>query len=582
MSFSHETELFGWGYTPPMVGYSSQWMQPQMSMPGMGPRLVQLASQNVPNQLAAAFPPSKSDSRAAYIDNLGSAAKSLKDQEAALEAKKRALAQEQADVQHMYDAAVKAREENKVRRAQEEEDARAAAIKQDVQAHGLPWQQEMGTDISFIPTAQFPASMKGAWHHNAPYEGGEGAQALHRDAPPALAKSKDAAAPEKEAALQLAVKEKVDLDAAKPEIKMLKDKLAGKLGASAKNSAQQQLKQQVKEKLDKVKKAAKASRPFSHSHGQQLRMMQMQQPQPRLMHMQPQPWRRAVRVLPVRMMQAERVAPKAAPKKPAAAKASNAQFQAALNRFITAGKEAGLVKRSDRMIKKLMEAPSGPHGLQGKVVKGHQKSLFDYNLDSKAEPGEHVWPYKKGATMGGPCSVPGACSHHGEEEPGFTLQDDEFHAKRIEDRFKEPEEEEEPDEVVRLGDSQVGGSLDDYVPPEDAYVHNLLTSSAPGIDHFGHLAPLSKANIDIMYGPSAHTLVHNVYGHKLHSDGRGGLASTAAEDAEAEEEEDAEGEYYHDHAPAVLAALPCVCVCVCVCARVRACGMDGRLPDVGE
>ena len=58
----------------------------------------------------------------------------------------------------------------------------------------------------------------------------------------------------------------------------------------------------------------------------------------------------------------------------------------------------------------------------------------------------------------------------------FTQQDDEFHAKRLEQRFNEAEEEEEPEEVVNLGDSQVGGSLDDYVPPEDAYVHNLLTS----------------------------------------------------------------------------------------------------------
>ena len=29
-----------------------------------------------------------------------------------------------------------------------------------------------------------------------------------------------------------------------------------------------------------------------------------------------------------------------------------------------------------------------------KVVKGNQKSLFDYNLDSEAEEGEEVWPYK--------------------------------------------------------------------------------------------------------------------------------------------------------------------------------------------
>jgi hypothetical protein len=58
----------------------------------------------------------------------------------------------------------------------------------------------------------------------------------------------------------------------------------------------------------------------------------------------------------------------------------------------------------------------------GAVVRGHQKSLFDYNMDSQAEPGEHVWPYKGGATMGGPCSVPNACSHHTEGEPHFNLQ----------------------------------------------------------------------------------------------------------------------------------------------------------------
>lgn len=153
--------------------------------------------------------------------------------------------------------------------------------------------------------------------------------------------------------------------------------------------------------------------------------------------------------------------------------------------------------------------------------------------------------------MGSPCSVPNACNHHEEEEPHFTLQDDEYHAKRLEERFNEPEEEEEPEEVVNLGDSQVGGSLDDYVPPDDAYVHNLLTSSAPGIDHFGHLAPLSKANVELMYGPAYHTLEQNVYGHKLHSDGRGGLASTQAEDDAAAAEEDADGEYYHEHRPAV-------------------------------
>jgi hypothetical protein len=61
----------------------------------------------------------------------------------------------------------------------------------------------------------------------------------------------------------------------------------------------------------------------------------------------------------------------------------------------------------------------------------------------------------------------------------------------------------------------VGGSFDDYVPPKDAYVHNLLTSSAPGIDHFGHLAPLSRANEQLMYGPTYHKIINMIYGHKF-------------------------------------------------------------------
>jgi hypothetical protein len=112
--------------------------------------------------------------------------------------------------------------------------------------------------------------------------------------------------------------------------------------------------------------------------------------------------------------------------------------------------------------------------IKSKVVKGHQKSLFDYNLDGEEEPGEEVWPYKNEAAKGSPCSVPGACTHHLREEPYFTLQDPETFAKRLQDRFKEDEEEEEPEEVVNLGDSQVGGSFDDRVPPTQAYVHNYI------------------------------------------------------------------------------------------------------------
>ncbi len=37
--------------------------------------------------------------------------------------------------------------------------------------------------------------------------------------------------------------------------------------------------------------------------------------------------------------------------------------------------------------------------VKGKVVEGHQKSLFDYNLDPSADPGEDVWPYKAGESI---------------------------------------------------------------------------------------------------------------------------------------------------------------------------------------
>lgn len=519
-SSSEQTVLFGWGYPSMGYGGASQWMQPQMPMQEMGPRLVQLAGggQNMPNQFAAAFPPAQSEDRSSYIKNLGKTAQTLEDQEKALEANKLKVAQEKEDVQHLYQAAVKAREENKARRAREAEDQAVTTVQHNARVHGMPWQSEMGTDISFINTAKFPGSMKGAWHHNGPFEGGEGAEALHPDA--SAGRGNGAAAPDTEstkAALQLAVQEKVDLDAAKTEIKMLKDEmLKDKLSGSSSKSAKAPPQQQQR----KTKAAPKA---------QQLRMMQMQRPQP---------WRRAVRVMPVH---AQRMAQAGAAAKLVSEPSGNDKFKDALARFIG---QAGLVKMGNS------KAPKRANGLKGKVVQGNQKTLFDYNLDSQADEGEDVWPYKEGATKGSPCAVSGACNHHPEDQP-FNLQDDEFHAKRIEDRFKEPKEEEEPEEVVKLGDSQVGGSFDDYVTPEDAYIHNLLTSSAPGIDHFGHLAPLSKANMNIMYGPEWHTLEHDVEGHKLHSDGRGGLSSTAAEDEQAAEEEDADGEFYHDHRPAV-------------------------------
>ena len=42
-------------------------------------------------------------------------------------------------------------------------------------------------------------------------------------------------------------------------------------------------------------------------------------------------------------------------------------------------------------------------------------------------------------------------------------------------------------EAVALGDESVLGGLDDYIPPNDAYVHDQLTSGSYGYDHFGNL-----------------------------------------------------------------------------------------------
>lgn len=83
--------------------------------------------------------------------------------------------------------------------------------------------------------------------------------------------------------------------------------------------------------------------------------------------------------------------------------------------------------------------------------------------------------------------------------------------------------EEKPEEDIHIGDEQVMRSLDDYVPPNDAYVHNLLTSGTYGFDHFGHLRPNSRQNYNIMYGEDSKQNLRNAGGHELHSPGRGGL-----------------------------------------------------------
>ena len=519
---SGQTELFGWGYPDfaPMEGQANV-------IEGV-PRLIQLA--DTPANFIA-----DDGSQKFGVEDLSSRAQALETEEKALEAKKQDIEQEQADVQHMYEAVVKARQENVARRAAVAQQQQADAIKEDALTHGLPWQQQMGTDISFINTAQYPGSMKGAWHHNARNA------PENRQAPP-IAAPDAAGSSQAKTAMQLAVQEKVQLDAAKQEIASLKKKVEAKASA-IQNRKNAQLSKSL-HALHAWKENNKASEDSHAVHSQRRTAVPVVKrgQQLRQSALQPQSQVRKASSAPRRAVLDNTPQPDS--------------FQKALARFLHSGSppiavEAGKLHSVERHVSAAAHAPKhAVVGISGAVVKGHQKSLFDYNIDGSEEPGEHVWPYKEGATKGSPCSVPGACNHHPEDAPLFNVQDHEFWTKRLYNRFREPEEEPEPE--VKLGDSQVGGSYDDYVPPEDAYVHNLLTSATYGVDHFGHLAPLSKANIKLMYGPSYHQVEHQLFsGHELHSPGRGGLSSTQAEDDEAAAEEDADGKFYHDSRPKV-------------------------------
>jgi hypothetical protein len=78
----------------------------------------------------------------------------------------------------------------------------------------------------------------------------------------------------------------------------------------------------------------------------------------------------------------------------------------------------------------------------------------------------------------------------GEEEPAATEEPKAESASRVAEAAAR----------AKLGVRQIGMSLDDVVPVEDMDTHNSLTSGQYGFDHFGHLPPASGANREIMYG----------------------------------------------------------------------------------
>jgi len=232
---------------------------------------------------------------------------------------------------------------------------------------------------------------------------------------------------------------------------------------------------------------------------------------------------------------------KAAEKKPDS-------FQVELQRFMGKAKPFTHPPKKVKTLQRV-EVP-------GERVHGNRKAAEDYKIhvdERYTDAGEGAYghgeetewaepTYTGYHAKGSPCNVGGSCNHYVQGER-FNLQDHEHWRKHFLKRYKkacedgngnllegqEPceaddEDADEPDgEVVKLGDEQVMRSLDDYVPPNDAYIHNLLTSGAPGVDHFGHLAPMSRQNFDLMYGEDSQRNLHNAFGHDIHSPGRGGL-----------------------------------------------------------
>ena len=54
-----------------------------------------------------------------------------------------------------------------------------------------------------------------------------------------------------------------------------------------------------------------------------------------------------------------------------------------------------------------------------------------------------------------------------------------------------------PQEAVAVGDEELMSGMDDFVPPNDAYVHDQLTSGSYGYDHFGNLVCLLPVRVHI-------------------------------------------------------------------------------------
>ncbi|EKX38073.1 hypothetical protein GUITHDRAFT_115833 [Guillardia theta CCMP2712] len=187
----------------------------------------------------------------------------------------------------------------------------------------------------------------------------------------------------------------------------------------------------------------------------------------------------------------------------------------------------------DRELKDFLR-PSKAAALEPRVH-GHRKSMADYLLVNATKeeigqgaPGdgeETTWfhPEHKGS----PCSVSGNCNHN----LPFKLQDHEYWREKYLAKYRDqPEGEEGKGEKVgeeaekrALGNEVVMRSLDDFVTPNDAYVHNLLTSGAYGVDHFGHMPPKSEKNEDLMYGRGFKKYVRDVWGKELQEPGKGGM-----------------------------------------------------------
>jgi len=355
-----------------------------------------------------------------------------------------------------------------VRQEEEEEQPRMYGQQQRVES-AMRWNPTMGTDISFIKTADFPRVMESSWHTRAETEQAQ-AQANQREAQ--IADSKLRRTVQSQAA-QLAAQQQ--------EIRELEQQ-------------QRENREEEEERFYSQPPPAAAPRSALAHQGFQPSETQRKAPTQQLRSTSGSlwPWKGD----------------------------GMSQFQKELSGFL------GSTTNNNNRLGGLggLEVAQGQ---QKVMTPGGQLPLPDQRKEEEAqeeaeeegelageEAAEEEWEHPE--QEGGPCNWPGACNrgkfegkkpgHWASERNERFMTPEEIEKMEAEEAEEDKMEEEEAEQSQdaklksRWEDRIFGGSMDDFVPTKDAQRHNLLTTGVYGVDHFGKFAPFSKENNEVMYG----------------------------------------------------------------------------------